>query len=70
MEKNGNKSCTGNSRHIDIWYYFVKDCIDSGNISITYYITEHMLEYFFTKYLQGYLCGNFMWANKLKCGMT
>ena len=27
MEKNGCNSCTGNSRHIDIRYFFVKDRI-------------------------------------------
>ena len=25
MEKNGRNSCTGNSRHVDIRYFFVKD---------------------------------------------
>ena len=34
MDKNSNKSCTGNSRHIYIRYYFSKDKIESNKISI------------------------------------
>ena len=34
MEKNGKKLCTGNSRHIDISYFFDKDSIESKNMSI------------------------------------
>ena len=55
MEKNGNKSCTRNSRHVDVWYFFMKDRIDSNNMSITYCSTEHMLTDSFTKSLQGSL---------------
>ena len=32
MEKNGRNSCTGNSRHIDIRYFFIKDRVISGAI--------------------------------------
>ena len=32
MEKNGRNSCTGNSRHINIRYFFVKDRIDNGEV--------------------------------------
>ena len=55
MEKNGNKSCTRNSRHVDIWYFFMKDRIDSNNMSITYCSTEHILTDSFTTSLQGAL---------------
>ena len=55
MDKNGKKSCTGNSRHIDIRYLFVKDQFDSINMSIAYSITEHMLAYLFIKSLEGAL---------------
>ena len=34
MEKNGNMSCNGNSRHIDIHYFFAKDRFESKNMSI------------------------------------
>ena len=55
MDKNGNKSCRENYRHVDIHYLFVKDRVDIKNISIAYCSTEHMLVYFFTKALQGVL---------------
>ena len=53
METNGRNSCTGNSRHIDIRYFFVKDRIDKGEFEITYCNTEDMIADFFTKPLQG-----------------
>ena len=55
LEKNGRNSCTGNLRHIDIRYFFVKDRVDKGEIFITYCPTEVMLADFFTKPLQGRL---------------
>ena len=59
LEKNGRNSCTGNSRHVDIRYFFVKDRVDSGNIKILYCPTEEMLADFFTKCLQGSLFRKF-----------
>ena len=32
MERNGWNSCTGNSRHINKHFFFLKDCVDSGDI--------------------------------------
>ena len=55
MEKNGRNSCTGNSRHINVRYFFVKDRYDMGEIELRYYPTELMLVDFFTKPLQGAL---------------
>ena len=46
MEKNGKKSCTMNSRHIDIRYLFAKDKIEINKMSISYCSIEHMLPYF------------------------
>ena len=34
MENNGINSCTGNSRHISIRYFFVKDRVDKEDFSI------------------------------------
>ena len=59
IEKNGRNSCTGNSRHIDIRYYFVKDRVDKGELEIVYCPTEEMLSDFFTKPLQGNLFNKF-----------
>lgn len=53
MEKNGRNSCTGNSRHVDIRYFFVKDRVDKKEITIDYCPTHEMLADFFTKPLQG-----------------
>ena len=55
MEKNGCNSCTGNSRHIDIRYFFIKDRVDKKEVSIEYCPTHSMLADFFTKSLQGAL---------------
>ena len=55
MEKNGRNSCTGNSRHINVRYFFVKDRYDKGEIELRYCPTEIMLADFFTKPLQGAL---------------
>jgi hypothetical protein len=55
MEKNGRNSCTGNSRHIHIRYFFIKDQVDGGKIQIVYCPTGQMLADYFTKPLQGKL---------------
>ena len=55
MEKNGRNSCTGNSRHIHIRYFFVKDRIDKGEMRVEYCPTHLMLADFFTKPLMGEL---------------
>jgi hypothetical protein len=55
MEKNGRNSCTGNSRHVDIRYFFVKDRVDKGKVRIEYCPTSSMLADYFTKPLQGSL---------------
>ena len=59
MEKNGQNSCTGNSRHIDIRYFFVKDRVEKGEMNIEYCPTGMMLADYFTKPLQGSLFNKF-----------
>ena len=59
MENNGRNSCTGNSRHINIRYYFVKDRVDKGELVIQYCPTLDMLADYFTKPLQGSLFRKF-----------
>ena len=59
MLKNGRNSCTGNSRHIDIRYFFVKDRIDKGELRVEYCPSSIMLADFFTKPLQGQLFKKF-----------
>ena len=53
MLKNGRNSCTGNSRHIDVRYFWVKDRIDKGELTVEYCPTHLMLADYFTKPLQG-----------------
>ena len=48
LEKKGRNLCTGNSRHIDIKYFFVKDRINNGDVSISYCPTLNMLADFYT----------------------
>ena len=49
METNGRNSCTGNSRHIHIRYFFVKDRIEKKEMRVEYCLTEYMLADYFTK---------------------
>ena len=53
MEKNGQNSCTGNSRHIHIRYFFVKNRNYKGEMRVEYFPTHLMLADFFTKPLMG-----------------
>ena len=53
IEKNGSKSCSKRSRHIDMRYFFIKDRLESENIQVVYCPTEFMVADFFTKPLQG-----------------
>ena len=53
MEKNGRNSCTGNSRHISIRYFLVKDRIYKGEMKVEYFPTHLMLADFFTKPFMG-----------------
>ena len=53
MEMNSRNSCTGNSRHINIRYFWVKDRVANKEVRIEYLPTHLMLADFFTKPLQG-----------------
>ena len=59
MLKNGRNSCTGNSRHVNVRYFFVKDRIDKGELKVEYCPSTIMLADFFTKPLQGHLFKKF-----------
>ena len=59
MLKNGRNSCTGNSRHINIRYFFVKDRIDKKELRVEYCPSLIMLADYFTKPLQGHLFQKF-----------
>ena len=53
MEKKGRNSCMGNSIHIHIRYFFVKDRKDKRDMKVEYYPTHLMSSDFFTKPLMG-----------------
>jgi len=55
MERNGRNLCTGNSRHVNIRFFFVKDLVEMKEIEIIYCPTEVMLADYFTKPFQGKL---------------
>ena len=55
LEKNGKRSSGKQTRHMDIRYFFITDCVRKGMASIEYCPTESMHGDFFTKPLQGTL---------------
>jgi len=55
MERNGKDSCSSNSKHIAIKYFWVTDRIKNGNIEVVYCPTTQMIADYFTKPLQGAL---------------
>ena len=65
IEENGRNSCTGNSRHIDIRYFFSKDWVDKKEIIIKYCPTTKKSCWFlyktftrsFVSVLSGYING-------------
>ena len=54
LENNGRASSTKQTKHIDIWYFYVKK-VDSKDVIVEYCPTEHMRADFFTKPLHGNL---------------
>ena len=53
LEKNGRASSSKRTRHINIRYFFVKDRIAAGELSVEFCPTLEMVGDFFTKPLQG-----------------
>lgn len=54
LEQNGQQSSSKRTRHLNIRYYFITDCIQKGQASVSYVPTKEMIGDFFTKPLQGY----------------
>ena len=55
IEKNGRKSCSSKSRHLNVRFFFIKDHLERNNIQITYCKSEAMIAHFFTKPIHGSL---------------
>ena len=53
LEKNGQESSSKRTRHINIRYYFIKDCIDKDILKVEYCPTDDMVGDFPSKPLQG-----------------
>ena len=53
LSENGKASSSKRTKHLDVRYYFVTDCIKRGEVKVVYCLTENMLADFFTKPLQG-----------------
>jgi len=53
LEKHGRSSNTKRTRHINIRYFFITDCIQREGLSVEYCPTDDMLGDFGTKPLQG-----------------
>ena len=55
MATNGRSSCTSNSKHISIKYFWVTDRVKNGNIEVVHCPTRQMIADYFSKALQGEL---------------
>ena len=53
LERNGQRSSSKRTRHLDIRYFFVTDRIEDGQLTVEYCPTGDMLADVFTKPLQG-----------------
>ena len=53
LEENGKQSSSKRTRHINIRYFFITDCIKCKEFQIDYCKTEEMWADFLTKPLQG-----------------
>ena len=59
LTKNRKGSSSKQRKHIPIRYYFIKDRVDSGDISIKYYLAAEMLVDHFTRPLQACMSRKF-----------
>ena len=59
LEKNGKKSSTKNTKHINVRYYFIKNWVETGDVVIKHFPMEEMLGGHFKKPLQGALFKTF-----------
>ena len=55
IEKNGRRSGSSRTRHMDIRHFWVKDRLEKEGIEVEYCPTECMVADYFTKPLQGSL---------------
>ena len=53
LSENGKATSSRWTKHLDIHYFFVTDCIKQGEVKVAYCPTKNMLADFFTKPFQG-----------------
>jgi hypothetical protein len=53
LMKNGRLSSGKRTKHLDIRYFFVKDLLDRGVITLSHCLSDNMIADFFTKPVQG-----------------
>ena len=53
LENNGKMSSSSRTKHINVRYYFIKDCIERKELQIEFCGTDDMCADFYTKALQG-----------------
>ncbi len=53
MMKNGKLSSGKRTKHLDVRYFYVKDLIERGVLSVKHCVSDDMIADFFTKPLQG-----------------
>ena len=53
LENNGKLSSSNRTKHINVRYYFVKDCIERKELTVEFCGTDEMWADFYTKPLQG-----------------
>jgi len=53
LEKNGKESSSKRTRHINIRYFFIKEYIDKGYLTVEYCSTDDMIGDYSSKPLQG-----------------
>ena len=55
LEENGRKSSSKRTRHLNIRFFYIADCIKRGELYVKYEPTQEMIADYFTKPLQGQL---------------
>ena len=53
LERNGKRSSSQRTRHLDIKYFYVTDQIEQGWLTVKHYLTKQMLADLHTKPLHG-----------------
>ncbi len=59
LEKNGKASSSKRTKHVNIWYFFITNHVDKGDVSLVWCPTGDMIRDFMTKPLQGALFRKF-----------